>query len=119
MTPLLIVLGLLLFLALWAALLYNALVRTRNHCNESWADVDTELKRRYDLIPNLVQTVRGYAAHERETLDRVVAARNTAKANEGPVESQARDENALIGSLRRLAVVVEAYPALKADAHFL
>ncbi|MHC4445009.1 MAG: LemA family protein [Planctomycetota bacterium] len=99
--------------------MYNSLVRARNACDESWADIDTELRRRYDLIPNLVETVKGYAAHERETLERVVQARNTAMANTGSPESQARDENMLIGALRQLFALAENYPDLKANQNFL
>jgi LemA protein len=104
---------------LWLAITYNALVRTRNHCTESWADIDTELKRRYDLIPNLVQTVKGYAAHERDVIERVVAARAAAVANQGSPTSQARDENALVGGVRQLVAVAERYPDLKANQSFL
>ena len=104
---------------LWAVCNYNALVRLRQHCRESWSAIDTELKRRYDLIPNLVRTVKGYASHERETLEAVVRAREAAVASTGSPASQAGDENALIAALRRLLVVVEAYPDLKASQHFL
>jgi LemA protein len=104
---------------LWLALAYNALVRLRNYCNESWSDIDTELQRRYELIPNLVATVQGYAKHERETLERVIEARNTAQANHGSIASQAKDENVLVGQLRHLFAVAEAYPDLKANQNFL
>jgi len=106
-------------LALWIAFIYNNLVRGRNACDESWADVDTELKRRYDLIPNLVETVKGYARHEREAMERVTRARATAAASHGSPGSQARDENALVDSLRRMFAVAEGYPDLKASSHFL
>jgi LemA protein len=105
--------------AVWAIGTYNGLVRLRNFCRESWAQIDTELKRRYDLVPNLVETVRGYAAHEREVLAAVVAARGRALASTGSPAEQARDENVLVGSLRGLLAVAERYPVLKADAHFL
>ncbi len=98
---------------------YNALVRLRQHVRESWSDIDTELKRRYDLIPNLVETVKGYAAHERETLDAVVEARARAVASTGTPDSQARDEGELVSTLRQLFAVVEAYPQLKANQNFL
>jgi LemA protein len=98
---------------------YNALVRLRQHVRESWSDIDTELKRRYDLIPNLVETVKGYAAHERETLDAVVEARARAVASTGTPDSQARDEGMLVSTLRQLFAVVEAYPQLKANQNFL
>ena len=105
---------------LWALAMYNSLVRAQQHVKEAWAQIDTELRRRYDLIPNLVETVKGYAKHEQETLERMVAARNRAYANErgGPAE-QARDENEMVGALGRLLAVAEAYPDLKADRHFL
>ena len=99
--------------------MYNGLVRIRNHVRESWANVDTELKRRYDLIPNLVETVKGYAAHERETLQSVVEARNRALASHGSPAQQAGDESLLVDTLKRLLVVVESYPDLKASRNFL
>lgn len=114
-----IVVAVVLLLVLWVAFMYNSLVRGRNHCDEAWSNVDTELKRRYDLIPNLVETVKGYAAHERETMERVTEARNAALASHGSPASQARDENVLVDSLRRLLVVVERYPDLKASQSFL
>jgi LemA protein len=116
----LVALGIILLVPLiWLAATYNRFVRLRQHIRESWADIDVELKRRYDLIPNLVETVRGYAAHERETLEAVVALRNRAAANHGTAESQAADENALLLGLKRVFAIAEAYPRLKADANFL
>lgn len=100
-------------------LLYNALVRGRNACDESWADIDAELKRRYDLIPNLVSTVQGYAKHERELLERLTQARAAAIANQGSPRSQAGDENELVRSLRQVFAVAESYPDLKANQNFL
>ncbi|MBN1477218.1 LemA family protein [Candidatus Sumerlaeota bacterium] len=120
MEPSLIVpLAVLLIVLIWAIANFNALVRLRNHVRESWSGIDTELKRRYDLIPNLVETVKGYAKHEREVLERVTAARSQAVASRGSPEQQARDENALIGTLRTLFAVSEAYPDLKANRGFL
>jgi len=111
--------ALLLLLLLWVIGLYNGLTRTRNTVDESWSDIDTELKRRHDLVPSLVATVRGYAAHERQTLEAVVAARTAAAtAQHSPAEA-ARDETALAGSVARLLAVSERYPDLKADSHFL
>jgi LemA protein len=104
---------------LWVALTFNRFVRLRQHMRESWADIDVELKRRYELIPNLVETVKGYAAHERGVLERVVQLRNRAAANHGTAASQAVDESALMLGLKQLFAVVEAYPQLKADQHFL
>jgi LemA protein len=103
----------------WAIIRFNSLVSLRNYIRESWSDVDTELKRRYDLIPNLVATVKGYAAHERAVLERVTELRDRCAANLGRPGDQARDENQLVDALKRLLVVVENYPQLKADQHFL
>ncbi len=104
---------------LWGVSAYNSLIRTRQHVKESWSAIDTELKRRYDLIPNLVETVKGYAAHESTTLEAVVQARNNAVASTGTPAQQAQDENVLVGALRQLFAVVEAYPNLKANESFL
>jgi LemA protein len=106
-------------LLLWMIGVYNGLVRTRNHADESWAGVDTELKRRYDLIPNLVEAVRGYARHEEQVLERVIQARNRALSNEGTPAAQARDENELVGGLKGLFALSESYPDLKANQNFL
>lgn len=115
-----VVAGALLLIGLiWLIATYNRFVRLRQHIRESWADIDVELKRRYELIPNLVETVKGYAAHERETLERVVQLRNVAQANQGSAESQGRDENALMLGVKRLFALAEAYPSLKADEHYL
>ncbi len=118
--PILIGFGVFLALVLlWGVAAYNAFVRLRNHCRESWADIQTELKRRYDLIPNLIETVKGYAKHEQETLNRVIEARNRAVASTGSPAAQAKDENALVGSLRQLFALSESYPDLKANTNFL
>ena len=120
MNPIVIaVLAIVVLLILWVAFMYNSLVRGRNHCDESWSNIDTELKRRYDLIPNLVSAVKGYAAHERDVMERVTQARTNAIASQGSPASQARDENVLVDSLRRLLAVVEKYPDLKANQNFL
>ncbi len=106
----------------WALSTYNKLVRQRNQVNASWAQIDVQLKRRSDLIPNLVETVKGYAAHERGTLDAVVAARNTAvsaAAAGAPAAARADAENALTATLGRLFALAEAYPDLKANQNFL
>jgi LemA protein len=108
-----------LIVALWVAALYNGLVRVKNACDESWSDIDTELRRRYDLIPNLIETVKGYATHEREVFERVIQARNAALANHGSPAEQARDENQLIGGLRQLFALAENYPDLKANQNFI
>jgi LemA protein len=98
---------------------FNRLVNLKNLIQNSWHNVETELKRRYDLIPNLVNTVKGYARHEREVLERVIAARAGALESTGSPRHQARDENALVRALRDLLVVVERYPQLKAEQGFL
>jgi LemA protein len=116
----LVVLGALLLLPLlYVVVTYNALVALRNYIRDAWSNVDTELKRRYDLIPNLVATVKGYAAHEREVLEQVTQLRAQCMASTGRPEDQAVDENQLVAALQRLLAVVENYPQLKADQHFL
>jgi LemA protein len=97
---------------------YNGLVSLRNRIENAWAQVDVHLRRRYDLIPNLVETVKGYAAHESETLERVIAARNSGLQAEGTVDQQAA-ENQITGALKSLFAVSEAYPDLKANQNFL
>lgn len=111
------VLIVLALVAILGVVLYNRLVQLRNRVDNSWAQVDVQLKRRYDLIPNVVETVKGYASHERETLEAVVEARNAAQAAEGP-EAQAEAENVLTGALRRLFALAEAYPELRAAPNF-
>ena len=103
----------------WFIGAYNRLVGLRNRVDTEWAQIDVQLKRRYDLIPNLVETVKGYAAHERQTLERVIEARNRALASTGSPQSQAKDENALVGMLRQLFALSEGYPELKASRNFL
>ena len=112
-------LGIVLAILIWAVLNYNLLVRIRQQVRESWSGIDTELKRRYDLVPNLVDTVKGYAAHEREVLQSVTEARARAQASTGSPEDQARDEKALVASMRQLLAVAEGYPDLKASTHYL
>jgi len=97
---------------------YNGLVRLRNRIDNAWSQIDVQLQRRHDLIPNLVETVKGYAAHEKDTLERVVQARNQAVAAQGPA-AQGQAENVLTGALRQLFAVAEAYPDLKANQNFL
>ena len=114
-----VVLALVVIVAVVTVASYNRFVRQRNLCDNSWSNVDTELKRRYDLIPNLVETVKGYAAHERTTLEAVTQARAQAMASTGSPEDQARSENVLVGSLKSLLAVSEAYPDLEANTGFL
>ena len=103
----------------WIIGMYNSLVKIRQHCRESWSVIDTELRRRYDLIPNLVETVKGYAKHESSVLQAVTEARSKAAASTGSPASQAADENVLIGAMKQLYGVVERYPDLKASQNFL
>jgi LemA protein len=105
-------------LLLFLILTYNRLVKLRNRIDAAWSQIDVQLRRRHDLIPNLVETVKGYAAHERETLEAVVAARRQAVDATG-VEQQAQAENMLTGALRQLFALAEAYPDLKANQNFL
>ena len=98
---------------------YNTLVALRNHISESWSDVDTELQRRYELIPNLVATVKGYAKHERETLERVIELRNECQADRGSIHHQENTEKRLVAGVQKLLAIAEAYPDLKADKNFM
>jgi LemA protein len=116
-TTTLIVLGVIAALVLWVIVIYNGLVAMRQRVGQAFADVDVQLRQRHDLIPNLVETVKGYAGHERETLDAVVKARNAAIAAQGPA-AQGAAENLLSGALRQLFALGEAYPDLKASANF-
>ena len=114
----LIVLGAIVLLFILIVIgLYNGLVRSRNNVQNGWNQIDVQLKRRYDLIPNLVETVKGYASHERGTLDDVIKARNSAMSAQGPAQVSAA-ENQLSGALGRLIALSEAYPDLKANANF-
>jgi len=104
---------------LWIVVAYNNLVRLRNHCDEAWSNIDTELRRRYNLIPNLVSTVKGYAEHERALLEEVTRLRETCVNELGTPARQADAENQLVRSLNRLMARVEYYPDLKASRNFL
>jgi LemA protein len=97
--------------------LYNSLVRLRVQCDNAWSDIDVQLKRRYDLIPNLVETVKGYAAHEKGTFEAVIQARNSAMTAQGPAQ-KAEAENVLTGALRQIFALAEAYPQLRAVESF-
>jgi LemA protein len=112
-----IILAILVLLGLWLMMTYNGLVTLRQRCRQAFSDIDVQLKQRHDLIPNLVETVKGYAAHERGTLDAVVQARNAAMAAHGPA-AQAQAEGMLQGALRQLFALAEAYPDLKANQNF-
>ena len=113
----LIVLGILVLLVIFVISMYNSLVRLKVTCDNAWADIDVQLKRRYDLIPNLVETVKGYAAHEKGTLEAVINARNRAMTATGPADKAAA-ENMLTGALKSLFALSEAYPQLRAIESF-
>ena len=116
----LIVLGV---VALWAIVGYNGLVSLRNRSLEAWSDIDVQLKRRYDLIPNLIETVKGYASHESATLEKVIAARNSAMqvhdSSSASLEQKMQAESTLAGSLKSVFALSEAYPDLKANQNFM
>jgi len=114
-----VIVAIVVLVGLWAVLAYNGLIRLRNRVQEAWQQIDVELTRRHDLIPNLVETVKGYAAHERETLDAVVRARAAATSGGGSVAQQAQQEGELSQALGRLMAIAEAYPDLKANQNFL
>ncbi|MCR4280167.1 MAG: LemA family protein [Candidatus Komeilibacteria bacterium] len=117
-TLLIIIIALVLLVAGWLITAYNGLIRLRNRVEEAWSDINVQLKRRYDLIPNLVATVKGYAQHEQETLDRVITARNLAMQAGGRQE-QAALENELSQTLKSIFALSESYPDLKANQNFL
>ena len=112
-----IILGVLFLIVVFLIGMYNGLVRLKVTCDDAWADIDVQLKRRYDLIPNLVETVKGYAAHERGTLEAVINARNRAMTATGPAD-KAQAENVLSGALKSLFALAEAYPQLRAIESF-
>jgi len=120
-TILWIILGVIGLIVLWLIVTYNSLIILRNRTDEAWSDIDVQLKRRYDLIPNLVETVKGYAAHEREVFERVTQARTAAMAAEksGNPAEISKAENFLAGTLKTLFAVAENYPDLKASQNFL
>ena len=112
-----VVLGVIAVIVIWLVTIYNGLVAMRQRVNQSFADIDVQLKQRHDLVPNLVETVKGYAAHERGTLDAVVQARNAAVAAPG-LDQKVQAENMLTGALRQLFALSENYPNLKANTNF-
>jgi len=118
MTGVLILLGVLVVAAIFLVLIYNRIVALNERAEQAFADVDVQLKQRHDLIPNLVETVKGYAAHEKSTLDAVISARNSAVAAQGPA-AQGQAEGILDAALGRLFALAEAYPDLKANTNFL
>jgi LemA protein len=115
-----IIVGVIFVLGVWLIMAYNGLVAMRQRVSQAYADIDVQMKQRHDLIPNLVETVKGYAGHERGTLEAVINARNAAvQAQAGGVAAQAAAENVLTGALRQLFALSEAYPNLKANENFL
>ena len=118
-TGLIAILVVLAICLIWIVATVNRFVRLRQHLRESWADIDVELKRRYDLIPNLVEAIKGYARHESEVLARVVELRNLAVASQGSAFAQAEDESKFLMGLKQVFAVAEGYPELKADRNFL
>ena len=119
MVLILIVLGIIVVFVIFTISLYNGLVRARNEVKNAWSSIDVQLKRRHDLIPNVIEAVKGYAAHERQTLDAVIKARQEAVSSMGSVEERAKAENALTQALRSLFALAEAYPNLKANENFI
>src|SRR3954447_1674435 len=115
---LIVIVVVVVLLLLYVIATYNGLVKLRNRVENAWAQIDVQLKRRLDLVPNLVETVKGYAAHERQTLDAVIQARNAGVAAQGP-QQEAQASNMLTGALRQLFALSEAYPDLKANQNFL
>ncbi|MBU0613060.1 LemA family protein [Patescibacteria group bacterium] len=116
-TLLWVVVGIIAIVILWFVATYNGLIRLRNRTDEAWSDIDVQLKRRYDLIPNLVETVKGYASHEKELFENVTKARSNAMQATTP-EEQGKAENMLAGTLKSLFAVAENYPDLKANQNF-
>lgn len=114
----LVLLIVIIVLAVGVILMYNGLIRLKNRVDEAWSDIDVQLKRRHDLIPNLINTVKGYAAHEKEVFEKVTQAR-TAAMGAGTAEAKGQAENMLSGALKSLFAVAEAYPDLKANQNFL
>src|SRR3989338_4488462 len=113
-----IIIGIVIVFFLWAIAIYNGFIKLINRAKEAWADIDVQLKRRYDLIPNLVETVKGYATHEREAFENVTKARAMALGAQG-LEEKGKAENMLTGALKSVFAIAEAYPQLKANENFL
>ena len=118
MSTIIIILAVIFVILLYVIGVYNGLITLRNRVKEAWSDIDVQLKRRYDLIPNLIETVKGYAAHEKETFDKVVEARSKAMSATG-LKEKGEAENALSGTLKSLFALSESYPDLKASVNFL
>lgn len=120
-TTLWIILAILFVLIIAVISMYNGLIRLKNRVDEAWSDIDVQLKRRYDLIPNLIETVKGYASHEKETLEKVITARNSAMSmqNSSDIEGKLKAENDLSSTLKSIFALSENYPDLKANQNFL
>jgi LemA protein len=118
MTFLYIILGIIAVIVLWAVGVFNGLIKLKNRTDEAWSDIDVQLKRRHDLIPNLIETVKGYAAHEKQAFESVTNARAKAISAQG-INEKAKAEDVLSGTLKTLFAVAEAYPELKANTNFL
>ena len=116
-TPLLIILAVIAAIIIWLVAVYNGLIKLKNRTDEAWSDIDVQLKRRYDLIPNLIETVKGYAKHEQGTLEKVIQARNQAMQAGGTAE-KAKAENELSQTLKSIFALSESYPDLKANQNF-
>jgi LemA protein len=114
-----LIIAILLILIIYIVSIYNSLVTLKNQCEEAWSSIDVQLKRRHDLIPNIVETVKGYAGHEKETLTKVIEARNMAMQTSGGLEKRAEAENFLTSTLKSLFALSENYPNLKANENFL
>lgn len=114
-----ILIAVIVLVIVWLIMIYNGLIRFKNRTKEAWSDIDVQLKRRYDLIPNLIETVKGYAQHEKETLERVIQARNAAMQQQGGTEAKAKAENQLSETLKSIFALAESYPDLKANQNFL
>jgi LemA protein len=119
MNTLFVLIALVVVVLLYGISIYNRLITLKNRVQEAWSDIDVQMKRRYDLIPNVVETVKGYAGHEQATLEKVIAARNIAMSDKGDPAHQAQSENILQGALKSLFAVAESYPDLKANQNFL
>jgi LemA protein len=118
MTTILLIAGIVLILVFYVISIYNRLIKLRTNVSEAWSGIDVQLKKRYDLIPNLLETVKGYASHERETFESVTKARNAAQSAQGVLDQQAAENN-LSRSLMSLFAVAEQYPELKSNTNFL
>ncbi|MDR3257079.1 MAG: LemA family protein [Endomicrobium sp.] len=118
-TTLMVIIVLIILAGLYVLSTYNKLITLKNRVKEAWSDIEVQMKRRYDLIPNLVETVKGYASHEKNTLDAVIKARNAAMQSTGSIADKAQAENVLSGTLKSLFALSENYPNLKANENFL